>query len=372
MRDIEASLRHALRTTAETYEPADMAEAERVFVRKRSRRRVFRTAGAGILVAASVVGVFALAQPEVINDREPRPQPAGLQVAARLDVPAEPLAIAGDVDAVWVASREAGMVSRIDPSSGDTAQVELEGASQVVMTADDVWAAGSDRVLEIDSQSTRLGTMVIDWPDVVDMAAAADGEGPVWLVTSSGCVADVTTLPEPMCVDPSDFHATDVAASSKETWLLDGRTGALLQLHAPGDVNEDRAVFDHENRLPVAPSGRYADLLLSTIEGREVLWASGEGGRVLRLDLRTGDATTVRLGGDYVDLAEGYGGVWGLVGHEGRERGDVVQLDIDTAEPEGTAIALSGKPSDLVAVDDGIWVTLRDANQLVRIAQPES
>lgn len=372
MRDIEVSLRRALTTTAEAYEPADVAEAERIFVRKRGRRRGFRAAGGAALAAATVVAVFALVQPEVVSDREQRPQPAGLQVSARFEVPEEPLALAGDDDAIWVASRKAGVVSRIDSATGEMAKVELQGASELTVASDDVWAAGSDRLVEIDAATGGVGAMVIDWPDAVDMAAAGDREGPVWVVTSSGCTADITDLDtDPNCVGPADFHATDVAASANETWVLDGDTGVLNQVHAEPGVNDGRSVVDGDAPVVGAPTGRYADLLITTA-GNDALWISGERGQLMRLDLVTGEKVMTQLDGDYADLAEGYDSVWALVGHEGSDRGELVAVDVATGQPTGNPYSLSGKPSDIAAVEDGVWITLRDANQLVHIARPGS
>lgn len=371
MRDTESVLRRSLATRAGAYEPGDLAEAERLFLRKRSRRRAFRAGAAGALAAASVVAVFALVQPEVVSDREQRPQPAGLRVASRFAIPEEPLAIAGDAHGIWVASRQAGIVSRIDPATGEITEVELEGASELTVASDDVWAAGSDRLVEIDAATGGVGAMVIDWPDAIDMAAAGGRERPVWVVTSSGCTADVTDLAtEPTCVGPADFHATDVATSANETWLLDGDAGVLNQVHAEPGVNEGRSVVDGEAPVVGAPTGRYADLLITTA-GNDALWVSGDGGQLMRLDLVTGEKVTTQLDGDYADLAEGYNSVWALVGHEGSDRGELVAIDVATGQVTGNPYSLSGKPSDLAAVEDGVWVTLRESNEVVRMTDPD-
>lgn len=372
MKDLDRLLRDALNAQASAYEPRNVDEAESLFMRKRGRRRLLRTGGAGLVAAsAAAVAVFALVQPEVVNDREIRPQPAALQVAERFPVAEEPLAIAGAPSGVWIASREGGTVTRIDPATGDTEEVLLEEASQVVTAGDVAWAAGPRNVIEIEPGSGS-GTAIIDFPpDVVDMAGSGPGR-PVWLVTSSGCVADVTAMEGDICRGPEEFHATDVATSGTETWILDGATGDLHQLHAELGVNEGRGVVDGDAPLATAPAGRYADLLLSTVGGRDILWASGEAGHLLRLDLETGEASTFDLPGDYIDLAEGYDGVWALVGHEGSDRGELVAIDVATGKPTGDPYPLSGKPSDVYAGIDGIWVTLRESNEVVHIVKPDT
>ncbi|MFP5352209.1 MAG: hypothetical protein ACLGIB_06580, partial [Actinomycetota bacterium] len=268
---------------------------------------------------------------------------------------------------IWVASRAAGVVSGLDPATGEIFEHEVDEASQVVIAGESVWAAGRGQVMEIAS-ADGSGTGIIDFPpDVVDMAATDEG-GPVWLVTSSGCVADVTRLESEVCANPDGFQATDVASTGEETWLLDGDTGDLHQLRAGPGVNEGRGVVDGDAPLPTAPVGTYADLLLTP----DVLWVSGEGGRLMRLDLVTGEKVIARLDGDYADLAAGYGSVWALVGHEGGDRGELVEIDVATGEPTGAPYSLSGKPSDVYAGIDGVWVTLRDSNEVVRIVKPDA
>lgn len=371
MRDIDRLLRESLTAEANGYEPPDPDAAASEFMRKRGRRRWVRGGGAAMVAAAAAVALFALVQPEVVSDREPGPHPAGLQVIQRYRVAEEPLAIAGAPSGVWVASREGGAITQIDPATGSTEEFVLEGASQVVTAGDVAWAAGPGRVIEIEPGSGS-GTAVIDFPpDLVDMAAGGR-DRPVWLVTRSGCVADVSDLADAVCIGPEAFHATDVATTAKETWVLDGATGDLHQLHAEPGVNEGRGVVDGDAPIPTAPAGRYADLLLSTGGGRDLLWASGEGGQLMRLDLVTGDRSLTQLEGDYADLAAGYDSVWALVGHEGSDRGELVEIDLATGEPTGVPYSMGGKPSDVYAGDDGVWVTLRETNEVVRIAQGDA
>lgn len=369
MRDMDRLLRDSLKAEGNAYEPANVEAAETRFMEKRGRRRLVRTGGAGLLAAAAAVSVFALVQPEVVSDRnEQGPQPASLQVADRYSVPDEPLSVTTGAGKIWIASRAGGAVSALDPSTGEITEHELEGASQVVLAGDTAWAAGPRKVIEIPPDEAS-GSMIMDFPpDVVDMAATGPG-GPVWLVMSAGCVADVTDLDNDLCVGPEDFHATDVASTDKETWLFDGATGDLHQLQAEPGVNKGRGVVDGDAPMATAPAGQYADLLLSSIGGSDVLWASGEGGRLLRLDLQSGESTTLELPADYIDLAEGHGAVWALIGHEGSDRGELVRLDATTGERTGPSLSLSGKPSDVAAGPEGVWVTLRDTDEVVRIVR---
>ena len=370
MRDIDRLLRDSLKAEGDGYEPANLDAAESRFMQKRGRRRLVRTGGAGLLATAAAVSVFALVQPEVVNDRDQGPQPAALRVADRYPVAAEPLSIGTAPDRIWIASRAAGVVSALDPTTGDMTEFELENASQVVTTGDVAWAGAPGGVIEL--RPSGSGSMIIDFPPrVVDMASGGT-DGEVWLVTDSGCVVDVTDMAgKDLCAGPEGFHATDVASSGKETWLLDGATGDLHQLQARPGVNEGRGVVDGRAPIAIAPAGRYADLLLSTVGGRDVLWASGEGGKLLRLDLETGEKTTSDFAGDYIDLAEGYGAVWLLIGHEGSDRAELVRLAAATGEQVGPPLSLPGKPSDLAADESGVWVTLRESNEVVRVAEPD-
>jgi len=384
MRDIERALRESLSARAETYRPADVDAAERRFLERRSRHRIFRAGAAVAFAGAAAVGLFALIQPEVVRDDpiRPAPAPAALRIADRLDVADEPLALSVSPGAVWIASRQAGVVSRIDTETGDIEEMKLSGASQVAADGEITWAAGIDRIARFDDATGQpageyLDTLIIDVPvaPAVDMAVGGRARGGAWAVGSTGCVADLQDLRNRVCVEPDGFHATDVATGPAETWLLDGDTGDLHQLHAEPGVNDGRGVIDGEAPVPTAPPGRYADLLISTVEGRDLLWASGEGGQLLQLDLASGDSMSSNWAdneyqGDYLDLAEGYGGVWALIGHEGSDRGEVVRLDVETGEPRGVAVALSGKPSDIAAGPSGVWVTLRNSNEVVQIAGP--
>lgn len=376
MPDIDTLLREALGHQARAYAPGDLAEAERTFVAHRRRRRAFRFTAAAAVTGVAALLVVALIAPRAAIEDDALPVTSRLRVVETIAVPEEPVAISAGPPGIWVASRAAGEVTLVGRDGEIVRSFGLPGASEIVAGDAQAWAAGrSGHVVRYDQQSLEINGEVFNdmAASVVDMAVGGTMHGAAWSVDTAGCVTDMTNPgPRARCnppegFDPADLHATDVATDDDETWLLDGEMGTLYQLEADPGVNDDRAVGTGPGPLPTTPRGRYADLLVAA----DAVWVSGEGGALMRLDLETGDRTYTELGGDYADLASGFRWVWALVGFEGGDTGSVVRIDPDSGEIVGSELTLTGKPSD-ITVDggggSGIWVTLREANEVAHIS----
>ncbi|HJR45355.1 MAG TPA: hypothetical protein VJ927_07095 [Actinomycetota bacterium] len=377
MSDIETLVRETLRSNASAYVPGDLAEAEQTFVAHRRRRRAYRFAIAAAATGAAAVVAIALVSTQDIVKQDALPVGSqSLRVIDTVPVPAEPLAISAGPPGIWVASREAGEVTLVGRDGEIVRSYGLPGASEIVAGGARAWAGGqSGHVVAYDEETLEQ----IDFEvfnnmsaSVVDMAVGGTMHGAAWSVDSAGCVMDLTNpgpdfdCNAPEGFDPEELQPTDVATDDDETWLLDGEQGELYQLRADPGVNEGRAVGTGPVDLPTTPRGKYADLLVAA----DAIWVTGEGGNMMRFDLETGERTYTELGGDYADLATGFRWVWALVGFEGADRGTVVRIDPETGEVVGEELTLSGKPSD-ITIDgggaSGIWVTLRDANEVARI-----
>lgn len=379
MPDIDALVRDALTQEARSYSPPDLADAERVFVAHRRRRRAFRFTAVTAATGVAALVVVAVVAPRPAVEDDSLPVTSELIVVETIAVPDEPLAISAGPSGIWVASRAAGEVTLVGRDGEVVRSFGLPGASEIAAGGATVWAAGqSGHVVGYDEVTLEPNFEFFNnmSASVVDMAVGGTMQGAAWSVDEAGCVIDLTDpLPgsddyECLAVDgevPPRSRPTDIATDDDETWVLDGRKGRLTQLKADPGVNDDRAIGTGPVPLPSAPRGRYADLLVAA----DSVWVSGEGGSLMRLDLETGEKTYADLGGDYADLAAGYGWVWALIGFEGSDRGTVVQVDPATGEIIGSDLTLPGKPSD-ITVDDagksGIWVTLRDTDEVARIS----
>ena len=376
MPDIDTLLRETLTSEARAYAPPDLAEAERIFVSHRRRRRAFRFTAAAAVTGVAALLVVALIAPRAAIEDDALPVTSQLRLVETIAVPEEPLAVSAGPPGIWVASRAGGKVTLVGRDGEAARSFDLPGASEIVAGEAQAWAAGrSGHVVAYDEETLEVNFEVLNSMNVpvVDMAVGGTMNGAAWTVDARGCVMDLTVAgPESECAARSDLapegsHPTDVATDDDETWLLDGEQGTLHQLWADPGVNDDRAIGTGPVPLPTTPRGQYADLLVAA----DAVWVSGEGGELMRLDLETGDRTYTELGGDYADLASGFRWVWALVGFEGADSGTLVRIDPATGEVVGEELTLTGKPSDITvdgAGESGIWVTLKEANEIARIS----
>jgi YVTN family beta-propeller protein len=359
MSDIDRQISEALKGTASDYEPRDLAGAQRVFVKKRRRRRGMGFAGGAVAVAAVIAAVAVFPRPELVSD-DPVDVASALRVAATIPVGDSPSAVAASEDAVWVANTGEGTVSRIDPATNEVvATIEVGGSpDEVAIGGDDVWVARQDgRVVRIDAGSDavvdRIQVLDDAGPAHLDVAAHEDWllvahqeSGELWLVTDAG-VERVR----------GDVSGTDVATyRAGVPWAYDGETG-LLSLFR--EVDEDPAHITIEG----APVSEDADLAV----GRAAVWVSDANGRVTRFEAQDDfGRMSIELGGRHSDLAVDAETLWAVTAQDD-ERGLLHQIDADTAEVLADPLQLDGEPVDVAVGGSTVWVTNRSDDTVTRI-----
>ena len=374
MNDIDRLLSESLKGAGESYSPRDAAAAREEFATRRRRRFVWQLSGGVALAGAAVAAAlfFASAGP-LVSDEEPiDPGPmeiAALQILTRFDVGEEPLAIgAGDDYRLWIASRTEGNVSRIDLNSGEIETVDLPGANEIVVGAENVWVSGENgdylRINEANPRDVLDGDFVEQsgGAQLIDLAVGGDAQGGAWAVDTEGCLWELTIPSDWYCAE-AGYFPTDVATDEDEVWVLDSGRGIARQMNAEPGINDGRPSTEYR----ALPASEYGDLTMTD----NALWVSG-GGRVDRVDLETGEVTKLEIDGDYADLAVGPETVWALAGWaEGDERARVYELSHDL-EIIGVSGILSGEPSDLVADANGVWITVRYRNEVIYLSRGET
>ncbi len=171
-----------------------------------SQRPARRRAGAlvalgGALLAATAVGGVALVlhrdggaarlvetPPQALVGLDPSTGDATVVVP----LPSDPVALAAGKEALWAASADARMLTRIDPASGAARRVAVPLVpSSVAVGADAVWVGGSGSpgLTAVDPVFLRPrehGLRRVGWPSSV--RALAVGDGSLWAGTDDGVV----------------------------------------------------------------------------------------------------------------------------------------------------------------------------------------
>jgi len=372
MNDLDRLLSESLKGAGDSYLPRNAVAAREEFAARRKRRFVWQLSGGVALAGAAVAAAlfFASAEPLVRDEVEPGPmEVAALDILTRFEVGEEPLAIGAGKDfRLWIASREGGSVSRIDLNTGDVEKIDLPGANEIVVGAENVWVSGEAgnylRINEAMPEIVDDGNFVENagGSQLLDLAVGGDAEGAAWAVDLDGCVWELTTPREVGCSEPG-FFPTDVATDADEAWILDSGRGYARQVNADEGVNDDRPSDYYEG----LPSSEFGDM---TIVGNS-LWVSGSG-RIVTVDLETSERRNLEIDGDYADLAVGPETVWALAGWaDGDQRARVYELSHDL-EVIGISDILRGEPSDLVADANGVWITIRYRNEVIYLSRGET
>jgi YVTN family beta-propeller protein len=135
-----------------------------------------------------------------------------------IDAGHSPTTIAADARTVWVADRVAGVVSRIDPSTGVASPIPVPGGpAEIALGSDSVWVtlALDDAVARIDPGTGSVRSTISVGRRPVGVAV---GAGAVWVAnTGDGTVSRI---------DPASGRVTDtipVGASPQDVVVADGR-----------------------------------------------------------------------------------------------------------------------------------------------------
>jgi ABC-type oligopeptide transport system substrate-binding subunit/DNA-binding SARP family transcriptional activator len=310
----------------------------------RSRRLpARRRAGAlvavgGALLAAAAVGGIALVlhrdgsaprlvetAPQSLVELDPSTGDAKLAVS----LPSDPVALAARKGALWAASADSRMLTRIDAGSGAQKRVPVPLVpTSVAVGSDAVWVGGSGSpgLTAVDPVFLRPGDgrRTAGWPTSV--RALAVGDGSVWAGTDDGVVRidersgrvlheypakeGVSALAfgggvlfaglpsgrilriDPVSGVSAREHVPDwvvaVAVRGRELWAVGRYTTTVWQLDAGNLDVVDSTEVDTE------PGGTIANATGIAVSG-ESTWISSELG-VRRLDRRNDDPTQSEIG----------------------------------------------------------------------------
>src|SRR5690606_23154716 len=151
---------------------------------------------------------------------------AGLTIDRRMPVPAFPDGIVVGPDGMlWVASTGADRVSRIDPASGDTQQVELPAGSEplAVAASDDavfVSLRAASMVARIDPATLEYTTLEV--PAQPSFLAWADGT--LWSASFSGWVDQIDPDAWEIVASTPVETPSAIAFAGDAAWVTENQT----------------------------------------------------------------------------------------------------------------------------------------------------
>ena len=259
----------------------------------------------------------------------------------------------GGGGSVWVASRQDGTVSVVDP---DTERVQVtipasgsgpvgQGGPGLAFTSGSLWVANATQQqvarLEPEAEPTALipvkasPTAIVAAQNVVWVAARTrGGEGLVARIDAGSNRVDHTI--------PLDHPPTGLAITPD---------GATVWVATPADrtvhrIDTDTGRLDAPIKLPETPD--------QAAYGDGAVWVtSTRGNAVLRIDADTSNWETIPVGNGPSGIAFGAGRVWVA----NRQDGTVSAIDPQSNEV-GTR-HLGFRPAAVAAVDQGaVWVAL--------------
>jgi YVTN family beta-propeller protein len=326
-------------------------ETEERRVRLFRHSRVVALAGA-LLVAGAVAGVvIALTRgsggsvavsPNSVAIIDPKTN----QVVGDVPVGSRPVAVAVGKDAVWVANADDGTISRIDANTRKVTSTIGIGAdvSDVAVGFGSVWVAnGNDGTLaRIDPQSNAV-ERTLSFGGASDLVpqpvfSVAVGAGAVWITRGNRVLRiDPRTneLTKSVPVEPPlglTVGAGSVWVTTRIDHVLriDSRSGAATTFSLP--------------TFAIAPTfgGGFLWVILANLPPSGNVWA---------LNPDTGDAAATTSGGDSPsDLAFGDRVVWSAAARA------IVHIG-DEARPVAT-IPLAARPTGIAVGDGAVWVTV--------------
>ena len=313
-----------------------------------TRPRTLAAAGA-LLVAGAVA--FALVELTTRGTEPPIVVPNSVAVvdakASRVSgdilVGSNPIAVAAGAGGIWVANADDGTVTHIDPKTRKVVSMIGIGAdvSDIAVGYGAVWVAdGNDgTITEIDPRQNAVqGTIHLGAQDELTpnpVFSIATGLGSVWATRGTHLVridpetAEPTAsfpIPSPVSLAVGE-GAVWVATQDERLLRLDPRTGKPIgSLPLPAEplatVVGSGSVWvsfglGHGEIWSVDPATVIQNNTwtsesppIDLAAGRGSVWAAEYGGTIRRIDIRTGKATTTRIGLGPQALAVDSRGVW--------------------------------------------------------------
>ncbi|MCB1018091.1 MAG: hypothetical protein KDB10_23600, partial [Acidimicrobiales bacterium] len=287
-----------------------------------------------------------------------------IATAVREDVDA----LAATTDALWAVNDGEGTVTRVDPTTLESAAIvdvpagiaALGGSSSssgdffdgIAAAGDDVWVDSTEVALRIDPSSNEVvlrGTQN-QAPNAQAITAteqaawtAADGVGFDTVTRFDRATGEGTELQ----LDDRGMAMSDIAATTSAVWVTDSSGGRLLRID-PAAVSLSETIS--VGGVPVA---------VAAADG--AVWvADAEGDDLIRVDADTDEVVeTIQLPARPVDVAATQRAAWVTL-----DSGQVVRVDSSSNELVATIDVAD--PRSVAATDRDVWVA-SGSSQVVRI-----
>lgn len=248
------------------------------------------------------------------------------------------------------AGDESGLLTRLDPETlKPLAGWKLRGAydATVAFGAGSVWATKGGSVLEIDPDTNSVAREIPVGPR---LRAIAFGAGSVWVAGLGRKVfrldPDGGTVVERIVVGGRE--AFDVALGAGSLWVATPDSLARVNPEEGEVIGE----------IPVPQEA------FEAAAGPSVVWATGGGDKLVRVDPQTNEvADTLDLGGQVGDVEASAGGAWAVSHRSTGERSPpvvrLVRVDPETHEVVG-AVEIEGTRGDAAVGGGAAWLVAAD------------
>jgi serine/threonine protein kinase/streptogramin lyase len=318
----------------------------------RRRRRPIVLGATLALLAAAIAVALTVARDDAAGESGASPP-----TARTIAVGAGPAELAVTRDAVWVANRRGGSLTRIDTRSDRTREVRAADKPGAVAVGEGaLWSADeSGRLDRRDPESgKRLGRPRVLGTDVRDVAT---GAGSVWV--ANGSRNTVTRLRagtgtaapgSPITVGKGPRA---IAVRAGTAWVVNAGADSVTRI----DTRTSKPVGQ-----PIHVAGANA-----IAAGEGSVWVTGrQSNAVTRIDPRTGTVVgrPIAVSRAPSAVAVGAGAVW--VTSEGDDT--LTRIDARTAKVVGSPIAVGRAPSSVAVGPDAVWVANRDGNSVTRVS----
>ena len=277
-------------------------------------------------------------------------------------------ALAATPDALWAVNDGEGTVTRVDPTTLESAAIvdvpagieALGGSSSssgdffdgIAAAGDDVWVDSTELALRIDPSSNEVvlrGTQN-QAPNAQAITATAQA---AWTAADSVLFDTVTRFDRAtgegteLQIDDRGMAMSDIAATTSAVWVTDSSGGQLLRVD-PTTVSLAGTVSLGGTPVAVAATD-------------DAVWvADGGGSDLIRVDPETDEVVeTVQLPARPVDVAATQRAAWVTL-----ESGQVVRVDPSSNEIVATIDVAD--PRSVAATNRDVWVA-SGSTQVVRI-----
>jgi YVTN family beta-propeller protein len=312
------------------------------------RRKVRLAVGSSTLLAmALVAALIALsggtaAPPAVIAaDSVGAISPSGSRISAVVPLPTAPSALAAGAGSVWVASYNAGTISRIDATTQAVVETIPVGStpSGIAFGAGAVWVANN-----YGETVSRVGPTVNRVVQTIRVGngptGVAVGDGSVWVSnTSDGTLSRISAISGSVTDTIAlGGSATGVAAGLGAVWVSDTADRRVLRV----DPHTDQVTQQIDvGTGPTAIAVGYGSV-----------WVTNSlDGTVSRIDPQTNQvAATIPVGNGPNAIATGHGAVWVA----NRYGGSVSRIDPAT-DTVARTVTVGNHPQGLAILRGLVW-----------------